>query len=143
MREGGHMNEIWSMRFLIVDDMFMMRKIMKNALSSFGAESVVEAKDGKVAGDLMRLEAANGKPFHFVISDWNMPEVTGLDLLKHCRAIEVLKNVGFVLVTAEADRAQEEVAKKAGVDAYVLKPIEGAQFREILYSVYRKRFGKK
>jgi two-component system chemotaxis response regulator CheY len=134
------MEELLNMRFLVVDDMFTMRKMMRNTLSSFGIKNVIEAKDGKIAIDLLRLEAAKQTPFHFVISDWNMPEMTGIELLKQCRASEAFKNIGFILVTAESDLTQIEKAKSFDVDEYVQKPVNNDEFKQKLLAIFKKRY---
>jgi len=133
------MEGLLNLKYLIVDDMFTMRKLMRRTLDVMGIKNVTDAKDGKVACDLIQLEAAKGAPFQMIISDWNMPEMSGLDLLKYCRAHESFKKVGFILVTAEADPSQAEVAKLAGVDQYVLKPLDDKIFLDILKAVYSKR----
>ena len=131
------------LRYLVVDDMFTMRAIMKRMLTTMGIKNIADAKDGKVAAELIRLEAAKGTPFHIILSDMNMPEMTGMELLKHCRANEAFKNVGFIMVTAEMDPVQIENAKKFGVDYYFSKPIVEQQFLDALKGVYTKRFQKK
>jgi two-component system chemotaxis response regulator CheY len=133
------MPDLIRMRFLIVDDMFTMRKMMRGTLASYGITDITEAKDGSTACDVLRLEAANGRPMQFIISDWNMPEMTGIDLLKFCRASEIYKNVAFVLVTAESDNSQAQRAMESGVDHYVTKPIDEAKFWGILQAIHAKK----
>lgn len=131
------------LRFLVVDDMLTMRKIVQQQLKALGATQITEANDGSVAWDLMQKAAAQNKPFQFIVSDWNMPQMKGLDLLKACRADAAYKNVAFLLVTAEAEAAQVKEAIMAGVDNYVVKPFTPASFQEKMGAVFSKRFGAK
>src|SRR4051812_17167323 len=114
------------LRFLVVDDMLTMRKIIGQQLKILGATNILEANDGSTAWEV--LEREQNKPIQFIISDWNMPQMKGIDLLKKCRAHAVYKDVGFLMVTAEAEVAQVKEALLAGVDNYVVKPFTPAAF---------------
>ncbi|OFZ17732.1 MAG: histidine kinase [Bdellovibrionales bacterium GWB1_55_8] len=130
------------MRILVVDDMLTMRKIIGQQLKTLGATSISEANDGTTAWELLEKEAA-GKPIQFIISDWNMPQMKGIDLLRKCRAHPVYKDVAFLMVTAEAEANQVKDAVGAGVDNYVVKPFTPAAFEEKMKAVYNKRFPAK
>lgn len=106
-------------RVLIVDDMSTMRKIVKKTCTEIGFTDFSEATDGNQAWEL--IGSAN-PPIGLIISDWNMPNCTGLELLKRVRADHRYKKTPFLLVTAEAEQAQVLDALKAGVDQYVVKP---------------------
>ena len=103
------------MNVLVVDDFSTMRKIIKNVLKQIGIESVVEAENGKMALDLLKKEEVD-----LIISDWIMPEMTGIDFLKACKADENIKKIPFVMVTAEAQKGNIMEAIKSGVDNYIV-----------------------
>lgn len=132
------MPKISELRFLVVDDMLTMRKIVSQQLKALGATMIQEANDGSTAWDLLQKEVAN--PINFVVSDWNMPEMKGIDLLRKCRESAAYKNIAFLLVTAEAEVSQVKEALTAGVDSYVVKPFSPAAFEEKIKAVMTKRF---
>ena len=106
-----------NMKILIVDDFSTMRRIIRNILKQLEFVNVEEAEDGSVAFE--KLKEAD---YDFVITDWNMPNMTGLDLLKEIRANEKLKDLKILLVTAEAEKENIIQAAQAGVNDYVVKP---------------------
>ncbi len=106
-----------SIKILIVDDFATMRRIMKNILKQLGFTNVVEADDGTSA-----LEELEKGSFDLIVSDWNMPKMSGLDLLKSVRGSEKYKNIPFLMVTAEAQKQNVIEAVQAGVSNYVVKP---------------------
>ncbi len=114
-----------SMKILIVDDFATMRRIMKNILRQLGFSNLAEADDGTTA--LEELKKAN---YDLVISDWNMPKMTGLELLKILRADDVYKEVPFLMVTAEAQKQNVIEAVQAGVSNYVVKPFTAEAIAE-------------
>ncbi len=113
------------MKFLVVDDYSTMRRIVKNLLHDLGYANVAEADDGKTALPLLE----NGS-FDFLITDWNMPEMPGLDLLKAVRQSEKLKKLPVLMLTAEAKREQIVEAAQAGVSGYVIKPFTAVTLKE-------------
>lgn len=125
-------------KFLVVDDFGTMRKIIKKILSELGYTNVVEAEDGKAA--LVQVQQADqaGQPFGCIISDWNMPNMTGLEFLKQCKSDAKFKSMPFILVTAESEQAQIIEAAKAGVSDYVIKPFNAVTFKEKLQRTYSK-----
>lgn len=125
-------------KFLIVDDFGTMRKIVKKALTDLGYGNSVEAVDGLNAYQLLVEHAKSGEPFDFVISDWNMPNMLGIELLKKCRSEDTFKNLPFVLVTAESEQSQILEAAKAGVTDYVIKPFSPAMLKSKLENAYKK-----
>lgn len=119
------------MNVLVVDDFATMRKIVKNILRQIGLESLFEADDGKAALAVMRHE-----DIHFVVSDWNMPKMSGLELLKEIRADPNLKETPFLMVTAEGQKDNIVEAAKAGVSNYVVKPFT----MDVLHEKIKKIF---
>ena len=119
---------------LVVDDFSTMRRIVSNLLKQAGVARVSEADDG--ADALRKLE--NGH-FNFVVSDWNMPLMNGLDLLKVVRHSEQLKHLPFLLVTAEARQDNIIDAVHAGADGYIVKPFSGEVLREKIEGILKRR----
>lgn len=129
-------------KFLVIDDFKTMRTIVKKTLSNLGYTNVVEAEDGVQAYQVMQQAVKDSSPIQVVVSDWNMPNMTGLDLLKKCRGDEFYKAVPFILVTAENEQKQVLEAAKAGVSNYIVKPFTPVQFQQKLEQVYQRHFKK-
>lgn len=125
-------------RILVVDDMLTMRKLVAKALKDIGFTDIVEANDG-VQG-WQKITEAN-PPFGLIISDWNMPNCSGLDLLKRVRADSRYGKVPFMLVTAESEQSQIVEAAKAGVSNYVVKPFTSESIKEKIEQVHKKLVG--
>ena len=124
------------MRVLVVDDFATMRKIIKNVLKQISIDSVVEAENGRHALSVLRSEDID-----FIISDWIMPEMTGIEFLKACKEDETIKNIPFVMVTAEAQKESVLEAIKSGVDNYIVKPFTPEKLKDIISKTMAK-FGK-
>ncbi len=122
------------LKVLVVDDFPTMRRIMKNLLKQVGFENIDEAEDGAQA--LAKLKAGG---YGLVVSDWNMPVMEGIELLKHVREDEALKTMPFLMVTAEAEKDKVITAFKAGVDNYVVKPFTAEVLKEKLEKIADKR----
>jgi len=118
-------------KILVVDDFSTMRRIIKNILKQLGYMNIEEAEDGSQA--LNKLK--NGK-FDFLISDWNMPNMTGLELLKQARATESLKELPVLMVTAEAEKENIIAAVQAGVNNYVVKPFTAEVLKEKMEKIF-------
>lgn len=119
--------EYSKLRVLVVDDFSTMRKIVKNMLKQAGVKQIVEAENGRVA-----LEFLERQSFNLVILDWNMPSVSGLDVLKAIRANERLHCLPVLMVTSEALESQVLIAVQAGVTNYIVKPFtEEVLFKKI------------
>ena len=114
-----------NLRFLVVDDFSTMRRIVKNLLNDLGYANVAEADDGKSA--LPMLQSGG---FDFLVTDWNMPGMPGLDLLKAVRADPKLAKMPVLMLTAEAKREQIIEAAQAGVNGYVIKPFTAITLKE-------------
>jgi two-component system, chemotaxis family, chemotaxis protein CheY len=125
-------------KVLVVDDFKTMRKIVIGALGTCGLKNVTEAEDGIHAWPLIEAAAKEGAPFGLVVSDWNMPQLSGLELLRKVRALESTRKTPFVLVTAEAEQKNILEAVQAGVSNYVVKPFTPATFKEKLEQVHSK-----
>ncbi|HEY1283880.1 MAG TPA: chemotaxis response regulator CheY [Steroidobacteraceae bacterium] len=122
------------MKFLVVDDYSTMRRIVKNLLHDLGYANVTEADDGNTALPLLQTGG-----FDFLITDWNMPGMPGLDLLKAVRANEKLKTMPVLMLTAEAKREQIVEAAQAGVNGYVIKPFTAATLKEKIDKILESR----
>jgi len=118
-------------RFLVVDDFSTMRRIVRNLLKELGFVHVQEAEDGVEA--LAKLRA---DPFDFVVSDWNMPNMTGIELLQAIRADEKLKHLPVLMVTAEAKKENIIAAAQSGASGYVVKPFTAAVLDEKLKKIF-------
>jgi len=121
------------MKILIVDDFSTMRRIIKNLLRDLGFTNVKEADDGNTA-----LPMLNSEPFDFLVTDWNMPGMTGIDLLRAVRADERLKHLPVLMVTAEAKREQIIEAAQAGVNGYVVKPFTALALKEKIEKIFER-----
>lgn len=112
-------------KILVVDDFATMRKVIRNLLKQVGYENIVEAEDGVSA-----LKALKSQKIDLIVSDWNMPNMTGLELLKEVRSDEELKPTPFLMVTAEALQDNVIAAVKAGVSNYIVKPFTAEVLNE-------------
>lgn len=121
-----------SMKILIVDDMVTMRRIVKNVLKQLGFSNIDEAENGQ--DGLQKLKA--GK-YDFVVSDWNMPVMTGIDMLRAIRADEQLKALPVLMVTAEAQQKNLVEAVQAGVSNYIVKPFTAETMQEKLAKIFK------
>jgi two-component system, chemotaxis family, chemotaxis protein CheY len=125
-------------KILVIDDMKTMRIVMKKALKQLGYEKVEEASDGDVALIMLQEAAQSGSAFELILSDWNMPKLKGIDLLRQIRANDKLKKTPFVMVTAESEKAQVLEAIKAGVNNYISKPFTAETVQQRLKAVHDK-----
>ena len=121
------------MKILIVDDFSTMRRIIKNLLRDLGFTNIVEADDGLTAIPIL---TAGG--IDFLVTDWNMPGMQGIDLLKHVRADPKLSTMPVLMVTAEQKREQIIVAAQAGVNGYVVKPFTAATLKEKIDKIFER-----
>ncbi|MDF1615214.1 response regulator [Desulfurivibrio dismutans] len=121
-----------NMKIMVVDDFATMRRIVKNILNQLGFKNIVEADDGSTALNTLKQEKVD-----LIISDWNMPKMTGLDLLKAVRADANMADTPFIMVTAEAQQDNIILAVKAKVSQYIVKPFTA----EVLGEKMEKIFG--
>ena len=122
-----------NMRILIVDDFSTMRRIIKNLLNDLGYTNTAEAEDGNSA-----LNALGQGSFDFVVTDWNMPGMTGIELLKAIRADDRYKTLPVLMVTAEAKREQIIEAAQNGVNGYIIKPFTAQTLEEKLGKIFER-----
>ena len=123
-------------KILVVDDMSTMRKIIKNMLKKMGCDDLTEADDGAPAWEMIQEAHTAGIPYDFIVSDWNMPQLTGLDLLKSIRADERFAKLPFLMITAEAEQANVVIAVKAGVSNFIVKPFSIVTLKEKIDKVF-------
>lgn len=119
------------MKILIVDDFSTMRRIIKNLLRDLGFNNTEEADDGNTG--LPKLQSGN---FDFLVTDWNMPGMTGIDLLRAVRADEKLMNLPVLMVTAEAKKEQIVLAAQEGVNGYIVKPFTAQTLKEKIEKIF-------
>jgi two-component system chemotaxis response regulator CheY len=121
-----------AMKFLVVDDFSTMRRIVRNLLKELGYTNAEEAEDGTVALNMLRANK-----FDFVVSDWNMPNMTGIELLKSIRADASLKSLPVLMITAEARKENIIEAAQAGANGYIVKPFTAATLDEKLTKIFK------
>ncbi|SEK48363.1 response regulator receiver protein [Colwellia chukchiensis] len=121
------------MKVLVVDDFSTMRRIIKNLLRDLGFTNISEADDGSTA-----LPMLKDGDFDFVVTDWNMPGMQGIDLLKAIRADEKLAHIPVLMVTAEAKKEQIVMAAQAGVNGYIVKPFTAATLNTKLDKIFER-----
>ncbi len=121
----------YNMTVMIVDDFATMRRIVKNILTQLGFKNFVEADDGSVAWEMLQKE-----PVDFIVSDWNMPKMTGIELLKKVRADDKLQQTPFLMVTAEAQKENIIEAVKAKVSNYIVKPFTPETLGEKIEKIF-------
>lgn len=122
------------MKFLVVDDFSTMRRIIRNLLKELGFTNIDEADDGVSA--LAKLKSGD---FDFVVSDWNMPNMTGIELLRAIRGDDALKNLPVLMVTAEAKKENIVEAAQAGASGYVVKPFTAVTLDEKINKILHKQ----
>ena len=120
-----------NIKILIVDDFATMRKIIRNILTQLGFKNILEADDGTTALEILKKEKVD-----LIISDWNMPKMSGIELLKAVRSDENLKDIPFVMVTAEAQKENILEAIKYKVNQYIVKPFTPETLKEKLEKVF-------
>lgn len=121
------------LKILVVDDFATMRKVIRNLLKQIGYENIVEAEDGINAMKVLKSQKVD-----LIISDWNMPNMTGLELLKAVRGDDELKPIPFLMVTAEALQENVIAAIKAGVNNYIVKPFTAEMLNEKIKKILEK-----
>ena len=122
-----------NMKVLVVDDFSTMRRIIKNLLRDLGFTNISEADDGNTA-----LPMLKDGDYDFVVTDWNMPGMQGIDLLKAIRADARLSSIPVLMVTAEAKKEQIVMAAQAGVNGYIVKPFTAATLNTKLNKIFER-----
>ena len=123
----------YAMRVLVVDDFATMRKIVRNVLKQIGFDNIVEAEDGQIA-----LQVLKNEDIGLVVTDWNMPNMTGLELLEKIRSNPKTAKLPVLMVTAEGLKENVVAAVKAGVNNYVVKPFTADILQEKLEQIFKK-----
>lgn len=121
------------MKVLVVDDFATMRRIIKNQLKTIGFVRIEEAEDGLIALNKLKKEK-----FDFIVTDWNMPNMQGIDLLKEVRLNKNLAHIPVLMVTAEAKKEQIVKAAKAGVNGYIVKPFNAQTLKTKVEKVFER-----
>lgn len=119
------------MKILVVDDMASMRKVTCHILQKLGFSDIAQADDGSSAKQKLKSGS-----YDFVITDWNMPGVTGLELLRHIRKTDELKHIPVLMITAEGSRSQVLDAARAGVNSYIMKPFSPAMLKQKIDKIF-------
>ena len=122
------------MKTLVVDDFATMRKIVKNVLRQIDITEVTEAENGRQAFEILKKDPS----FELIVSDWIMPEMTGIEFLKICKEDDAVKNIPFIMVTAEAQKDSVMEAIKNGVDNYIVKPFTPDRLQEAIQKAVAK-----
>lgn len=125
-------------RILVIDDMPSIRDLVKNTLKGMGYKNLQEAADGEEGLKILLNSNTPGQQIQLVISDWNMPKMKGLELLKQVRGTAEWANLPFILLTSESERDQVTEAVLAGVSQYIVKPFSGKIFEDKLKAAYLK-----
>ena len=122
-----------NLKILVVDDFSTMRRIVRNLLKELGYTNVDEAEDGVAA-----LQKLKGSNFQFVVTDWNMPNMTGIELLRAIRADVALKHLPVLMITAEAKKENIIEAAQSGASGYIVKPFTAGTLEEKLNKIFEK-----
>lgn len=125
-----------NMKTLVIDDMMTMRKIITKMLKTLGFTNIQEADDGATAWPMIEEAMKSGQPFDFIVSDWNMPKMSGLDLLIKIRNTEEIKTTPFLMVTAEAEQSNVIKVVQAGVSNFVVKPFKPDTLKEKILKIF-------
>ncbi len=124
------------MKVIVIDDMMTMRKIITKMLKNMGFSNIQEADDGATAWPMIEEAHASGEPFQFIVSDWNMPKMSGLDLLIKIRATEEMKATPFLMITAEAEQSNVVKVVQAGVSNFIVKPFKPDTLKEKIEKIF-------
>lgn len=127
-----------NMKTLVIDDMMTMRKIVSKMLKQMGFTNVHEADDGATAWPMILEAQQKGEPYEFIVSDWNMPKMSGLDLLIKIRETAEIKNTPFLMVTAESEQANVVKVVQAGVSNFVIKPFKPVTLKDKIEKIFGK-----
>ncbi|GAB4014068.1 MAG: chemotaxis response regulator CheY [Bdellovibrio sp.] len=124
------------MKTIVIDDMLTMRKIIIKMLKQIGFTNILEADDGATAWPMIEEAHKNGEPFEFIVSDWNMPKMTGLELLERIRKDERFKKMPFLMITAEAEQSNVLKVVKAGVSNFIVKPFTPETLHQKIQKIF-------
>ncbi len=130
------MNYDLNLKILVVDDARSMRRIIEHMLKGIGFTNIFQVEDGKEAQDAITDAHLQEAPFDLIISDWNMPNMNGLELVKYLKSDKRFDNIPFLLITAEAELSNITLAVKHGVSNFIIKPFDITVFKEKLQTIY-------
>ncbi len=128
-------------RILVIDDFELMRAMLKNALADIGIHQVDEAEDGQIAKKMILEAFATNKPFDAIFCDWNMPVMSGIQLLSELRTDDRFRELPFIMVTAESEKQFVIHALSEGATDYIVKPISAATVRRKIDMLQRRTAG--
>lgn len=123
--------------------MVAMRTMVKTQVKNLGFTDYLEAEDGRRAYEILCAEVDSGDPIQLVLADWNMPGMTGIDLLRLIRTTKGMEQLPFLMITAESQQAEVLEAIKAGVSNYLVKPFSPASMKQKIEAVWKKHHGNK
>ncbi|MBP9680470.1 MAG: response regulator [Bacteriovorax sp.] len=124
-------------KILVIDDMSIMRRMIKKMFVEMGYNNLLESDDGINAWPLIEAAQKEGSPFDFIVSDWNMPEMSGIDLLIKIRSTPGLEKLPFLMITAETDAENLVAAEKAGVSGFIKKPFTIDHLKEKMGEMFK------
>lgn len=130
-------------KILIAEDFLLIRSLLKNVLGELGYTSIEEAKDGLEGYEKITQAYMNGTPFDIVFIDWNMPRMTGIEVIEKCLAQDELKSLPFVMITAEREQDKVQQAIRAGVKDFIVKPFSASVIKEKITRVLEAEGQKK
>ncbi|MDX2028635.1 MAG: response regulator [Alphaproteobacteria bacterium] len=130
------MSQLANLKILIADDHFLIRQFVRNALQESKVTNVQTAADGNEAIDLVQKAHDAGQPYDVVFLDWNMPTISGLEVLSYFRAKNEYTNTAFVMLTAESEQQNIMKAIKAGATSYIIKPVSPTDLNKKLFEIY-------
>ncbi len=129
------MSQLATLRVLVADDHFLIRQFVRNTLKEAKIENVQTAADGNEAIDLVQKSRLAGQPYDIVFLDWNMPTISGLEVLSFFRAKAEYADTAFVMLTAESEQQNIMKAIKAGATSYIVKPVAPADLGKKLFEI--------
>jgi len=129
-------SQLAQLRVLVADDHFLVRQFVRNTLQDAKITNIQTAADGNEAIDYVQKAMAEGQPYDIVFLDWNMPTVSGLEVLNYFRARPEYVNAAFVMLTAESEQQNIMKAIKAGATSYIIKPVSPGDLGKKLYEIH-------
>ncbi|MCY4524081.1 MAG: response regulator [Halobacteriovoraceae bacterium] len=127
-----------NLKVLVIDDISSMRDIMVTMLKEIGFNNIEEAQDGHKAWEMIEDAQKEGEPYQFFVSDWNMPKMSGIDLLKKVRAKDELKEIPFLMITGRSEQRNVVSALKEKVTHFIIKPFSSKTLREKIDKIFTK-----
>ena len=126
-----------NIKILVIDDMQILRKLLMRMLKEIGLTNVADAEDGIAAWKMIEDAIERGQPFEFIISDWNMPNMTGYALLKKVRSTPGMEKIPFLMITAENEKTNVMSALNEGVSSFIIKPFSPKILRDKIDTIFK------